>query len=113
MLDVVDQEVRALLGDARRDRFGVGGGGSQPLGDRGQNKLGVAQRGEGNEDDPSLRVLGEQSRELDREAGLVGAAWPDDCEHAGIALVREGDCLEELSFPAEEWRSGCRKVDTS
>ena len=64
LLEVVAEDVRATVGDARRDRLGCGGRRSQALGDRGQDEPGVAKRSERDEDGPPVGLIGEEAAKL-------------------------------------------------
>ena len=62
MLEVVDHDVGPLVADSDGDGCGVTSGGSESVGNRHENELGVAKRGERNEDlaegrNTSLRVF--------------------------------------------------------
>jgi hypothetical protein len=113
VLRVVAHDVCATLADARRDRRDVGRGCPEQPGDRRQDEFGLAQRGKRDEDRASVGILGQQAGELDREAGLAGAAGAEDREHTGIALVHERDRVEELPLAPDEAGGRSWKVDAS
>ena len=81
---------------------GLAGCGAQAVADRGQDEARVAEWCERDEHGAAVRVLGEQTGELEREACLAGAAGAEDGQDTGVALVHERDCVEELLLAAEE-----------
>ena len=95
------------------DRRRIGRGGAEPVGDRRQYERRIPERCERNEDRSSFCVVAEQTRQLDREPRLAGAARTDDREDPRISLVHQRDGVEQLLLAAEERRRRSRKVDAS
>ena len=68
----------------------------------GQHERRVAQRRERDEDRAAVGVLREQTCELDREAGLAGAAGAEDGEDARVALEHDARRRRRARLPPEE-----------
>jgi hypothetical protein len=56
-------------------------------------------------------TFGEEAGELDREAGLAGAAGAEDRQQARVVLDDKRDGREELALAADEGGGRRRQVD--
>ena len=92
----------ALLADAGCDRGRLGAVDAESLGDRRQHERRVAKRCERHKKRAALCVLREQTRELQREAGLAGAAGAENGEDRRVVMEDERDGVEELLLASEE-----------
>ena len=95
----------------RRDRRRERGRGPELRGDRGEDEIRVAQRGERHEDGRPVGLVGEDARQLDREACLADTAGPDDREDPRRLLDPERHGAMEVGLAADERRRGIRQVD--
>jgi hypothetical protein len=111
VLEVVHEDVGALLAHARGDRAHLGRGRAQPLRDRRQHEIGLPHWCECAENRATVRVLGEQAAELQGKARLARAAGPEHAEYPRVALVHDGNRIEELLLSAEKVGRRGRKLD--
>ena len=111
VLEVVADDVRASLANPGSDRLDVGGPCSEPVRDRRKQEVGVAKRSQRAEDGSALRVLGEESGELQGEARLPGSSRAEDRQRSRIALVHERHGLEQLSLASQESGGGRGQID--
>ena len=80
-------------------------------GDEGNDQRRIPNGGERDEDRASVGLVGQESRQLDRESRLAGASRADDREQPGIALEPERGGVEELALAAEKVRRRSGEVD--
>ncbi len=74
--------------------------------DSGEYERGIAEWRQRAEHRSAVRLLGEESAELEREARLAAATGPEHGQHARVLLDDQRDGFEELALPAQEAR--CR-----
>ena len=109
VLEVVQDDVRSFLADACTDCGGLVGGSAEQFADGGDDELRVGHRREWNEERASIRLVGEQASNLDREARLPRSAGADDRQDAGVTLEPRRNRVEQLTLAPEEPRRGRRQ----
>ena len=92
---------------ARCDVGHLGRGGAEALCDCRHHEGDITHRREGNEHRAAVRLLREQTSELDREPRLAGTARTDDREDARVTLQRHRHGVVELRLASQE--GGCRR----
>ena len=111
LLEVVEHHMGLLVAEAGGDRGGRVSRGAEVRGDQRNDQRRIPNRGQRDEDGPAVRLVGQESRQLDREPCLAGAAGADDGEKPRVALEPQRCRVEELALAAEKVRRGSGEVD--
>ena len=89
VLDVVDHGVGSSVAHTGGERGSVGRTCSETFCNRRQDEFRVAQCRERHEDGSAFRLFGEQTCELDHEAGLARSSRAEDGQQTRVALIHE------------------------
>jgi hypothetical protein len=113
MLDVVEDDVCSPAAHGCGERADRGVHRAECLSECRREEVRVAERSEWDEHRPAGGLVGEQPRELNREACLADAARAQDRQNTRIALEHHRDRLDALLFPADKGRGRRRQLDTA
>jgi hypothetical protein len=114
MLDVVEQDERALAGECRGDRVGEPATGLllnlERLCDDGQEERGIANRRQRDPPQAVREALGRLRRRLEGEPRLPGAAGTREREQSRAFGGEKVDYLAQLSLATQKTRRGYGEI---